>query len=96
MLGVTATVAVASGAPARAHGFSFRLVPSAGISSCLAHARGNVTITPQGENDKMVVHVAGLPRNSEFDLFVIQVPDKPFGVAWTRATSTPGGTAPAR
>jgi hypothetical protein len=82
VLGVTATVAVASGAPARAHGFSFRLVPSAGISSCLAHARGNVTITPQGENDKMVVHVAGLPRNSEFDLFVIQVPDKPFGVAW--------------
>jgi hypothetical protein len=82
VLGVTATVAVASGAPARAHGFSFRLVPSAGISSCLPHARGNVTITPQGENDKMVVHVAGLPRNSEFDLFVIQVPDKPFGVAW--------------
>ena len=82
MLGVTATVAVASGAPARAHGFSFRLVPSAGISSCLPHARGNVTITPQGENDKMVVHVSGLPRNSEFDLFVIQVPDKPFGVAW--------------
>jgi hypothetical protein len=82
MLGVTATVAVASGAPARAHGFSFRLVPSAGISSCLPHARGNVTITPQGENDKMVVHVAGLPRNSEFDLFVIQVPNKPFGVAW--------------
>jgi hypothetical protein len=82
MLGVTATVAVASGAPARAHGFSFRLVPAAGISSCLPHARGNVTITPQGENDKMVVHVSGLPRNSEFDLFVIQVPNKPFGVAW--------------
>jgi hypothetical protein len=82
VLGVTATMAVASGAPARAHGFSFRLVPSAGISSCLPHARGNVTITPQGENDKMVVHVAGLPKNSEFDLFVIQVPDKPFGVAW--------------
>jgi hypothetical protein len=82
VLGVTATVAVASGAPARAHGFSFRLVPSAGISSCLPHARGFVTITPQGENDKMVVRVAGLPKNSEFDLFVIQVPDKPFGVAW--------------
>src|SRR5262252_4064401 len=77
MLGVTATVA-----PARAHGFSFRLVTSAGISSCLPHARGFVTITPQGENDKMVVRVAGLPRNSEFDLFVIQVPNKPFGVAW--------------
>jgi hypothetical protein len=82
MLGVTATVAVASGAPARAHSFSFGLVASAGISSCLPHARGDVTITPQGENDKMVVHVAGLPKNSEFDLFVIQVPNKPFGVSW--------------
>ena len=29
----------------------------------------------------MVVRVAGLPKNSEFDLFVIQVPNKPFGVA---------------
>jgi len=82
MLGVTATVAVASGAPARSHSFSFRLVPSAGISSCLPHARGFVTITTHDENDTMVVRVAGLPKNSEFDLFVIQVPDKPFGVAW--------------
>jgi hypothetical protein len=82
MLGVTATVAVASGAPARPHSFSFRLVPSAGISSCLPHARGFVTITTHDENDTMVVRVAGLPKNSEFDLFVIQVPNKPFGVAW--------------
>jgi hypothetical protein len=82
VLGVTVTVAVASGSPARAHSFSFRLVPSAGISSCLPHARGNVTITTHDENDTMVVHVQGLPKNSEFDLFVIQVPDKPFGVAW--------------
>jgi hypothetical protein len=82
MLGVTATVAVASGAPARPHSFSFRLVPSAGISSCLPHARGVVTITTHDENDTMVVRVAGLPKNSEFDLFVIQVPNKPFGVAW--------------
>ena len=100
VLGVTATMAVASGAPARAHGFSFRLVPSAGISSCLPHARGNVTITPQGENDKMVVHVAGLPKNSEFDLFVIQVPDKPFGVAWYQTDVDTGrngtGTATVR
>ena len=92
VLGVTATVAVASGAPARAHSFSFRLVSSAGISSCLPHARGNVTITPQGENDTMVVHVAGLPKNSEFDLFVIQVPNKPFGVAWYQSDIDTGRT----
>ena len=81
-LGATATVAVASGAQAPDHVFSFRLVPSAGISSCLPHARGNVVIITHHQNDTMIVHVAGLPKNSEFDLFVIQLPDKPFGVAW--------------
>ena len=81
-LGVTATVAVASGAQAPDHVFSFRLVPSAGISSCLPHAHGNVVIITHKKNDTMIVQVAGLPKNSEFDLFVIQVPDKPFGVSW--------------
>ena len=81
-LGVTATVAVASGAQAPDHVFSFRLVPSAGISSCLPHAHGNVVILTHKKNDTMIVQVAGLPKNSEFDLFVIQVPDKPFGVSW--------------
>jgi hypothetical protein len=89
VLGVTAT-AVALGAQAPDHSFSFRLVPSAGISSCLAHARGNVTISTHDENDTMVVHVAGLPKNSEFDLFVIQVPNKPFGVAWYQTDVSTG------
>jgi hypothetical protein len=89
VLGVTAT-AVAVGAQAPDHSFSFRLVPSAGISSCLPHARGNVTITTHDENDTMVVHVSGLPKNSEFDLFVIQVPDKPFGVAWYQSDVNTG------
>ncbi len=80
-LGVTAT-AVAVGAQAPDHIFTFQLVPSAGISSCLPHARGTVAIVTHDKNDTMVVHVAGLPKNSEFDLFVIQLPDKPFGVSW--------------
>jgi len=100
MLGVTATVAVASGARAPDHVFTFRLVPSAGISSCLPHARGTVAIVTHDENDTMVVHVAGLPKNSEFDLFVIQVPDKPFGVAWYQTDVDTGrhgtGTATVR
>jgi hypothetical protein len=28
------------------------------------------------------VHATGLPKRTDFDLFVIQVPNAPFGVGW--------------
>ena len=31
---------------------------------------------------QMAWQVAGLPPNTDFDFFVIQVPNKPFGLAW--------------
>jgi hypothetical protein len=62
--------------------FTFALVPSPGIKSCLPHAGGLVTIVPGSQNDVMHVSVFGMPRNAEFDLFVIQQPLKPFGVSW--------------
>jgi hypothetical protein len=81
-LGLTA----ASAAPvtsASANGaFAFNLVPSPGIHACLPHAGGRVTITPGSQNDTMQVSVWGMPRNADFDLFVIQQPLKPFGVSW--------------
>ncbi|MEO8970258.1 MAG: hypothetical protein ABI406_01515 [Ktedonobacteraceae bacterium] len=65
-----------------ASSFTFNLIPSPGISSCLPKASGSVTITPGSLNDKMVVNVSGLPANTGFDLFIIELPNKPFGVAW--------------
>src|SRR5258708_30560752 len=62
--------------------FTFALVPSPGIKSCLPHAGGRVTIIPGSQNDTMDVSVFGMPKNSDFDLFVIQQPNKPFGVSW--------------
>jgi hypothetical protein len=62
--------------------FTFRLVPSPGIKSCLPHAGGLVTIIPGSQNDTMEVSIFGMPRNADFDLFVIQQPNKPFGVSW--------------
>ena len=62
--------------------FTFRLVPSPGIKSCLPHAGGLVTIVPGSQNDTMDVSISGMPRNADFDLFVIQQPNKPFGVSW--------------
>jgi len=62
--------------------FTFRLVPSPGIKSCLPHAGGLVTITPGSQNDTMDVSIFGMPRDADFDLFVIEQPNKPFGVSW--------------
>src|SRR6059036_44133 len=41
-----------------------------------------VTITPLGPVEVMRVNVNGLPANTEFDFFVIQVPKGPFGLSW--------------
>jgi hypothetical protein len=62
--------------------FNFKLIASPGISSCLPNAGGSVTITKGSLNDTMTVSVSGLPANTGFDLFIIELPNKPFGVAW--------------
>lgn len=62
--------------------YTFKLVASPGIARCLPNARGQAWITPNPLNDVMRVELLGMPANSDFDLFVIQFPDKPFGVSW--------------
>ncbi len=62
--------------------FAFKLVPSPGIAKCLPNAHGEAWITPRSLNDVMKVTLWGMPANSDFDLFVIQQPNKPFGVSW--------------
>jgi hypothetical protein len=80
------SLTAASAAPVAStrHGgaFTFALVPSPGIKSCLPHAGGRVTIIPGSQNDTMDVTIFGMPRGAGFDLFVIQQPNKPFGVSW--------------
>jgi hypothetical protein len=77
--------------------FSFTMVPT--NPTCTPKAAGNVTISPTfGLVENMQVAVSGLPANTDFDLFVIQVPTKPFGLAWylgdllTDSTGTAVGT----
>jgi hypothetical protein len=79
--GATGThVALAS----RNHAVRFPLVRSAAAvkANCLPNARGVVRVTPDSLNDLMEVAVAGLPPETDFDLFVTQLPNAPFGVAW--------------
>jgi hypothetical protein len=80
-MGLTAASA-STNAPAAGRPVSFALVPSPGIASCLPHAGGRVTIIPGALNDTMTISVHGMPSRSGFDLFVIQQPNKPFGVSW--------------
>ena len=62
---------------------SFKLVPSAGAASCLkANARGQVTISDLGPVQNMHVELYNMPPRTEFTTFLIQVPNKPFGLVW--------------
>jgi hypothetical protein len=54
----------------------------AGGAGCIPNAAATVKVTRSGIVEIMDVNVSGLPKNTDFDLFVIQVPNKPFGVSW--------------
>jgi hypothetical protein len=51
-------------------------------AGCLAGANASVTIRSLGPVEVMTVKAHGLPANTDFDLFVIQTPDAPFGLSW--------------
>ncbi len=61
---------------------TFNMVVSAGAKTCLPNASGTVRITADGPVETMEVSVQGLPANTDFDFFVIQVPKAPFGISW--------------
>jgi len=67
---------------AAGNNFSFRLKVSTTAESCLPYAYGTVTVNDLGPVQNMHVEVFNLPGNEEFALFVIQVPNKPFGLSW--------------
>src|SRR5262245_7893517 len=70
--------------PSPTQTIKFHLVRSAAAENgnCVADARGRVTVTSLGPVEVMVVDVTGLPPHTEFDFFVIQLPNAPFGLAW--------------
>ena len=63
---------------------TFNLVRSATAETtgCLTKAKGTVKIFKLGFAEKMQVAVSGLPKNTEFDVFVTQLPNTPFGISW--------------
>jgi hypothetical protein len=85
ILGVALLMAaLAAGTAFAVDSTSFRMVRSSNAvaADCLEGAYGRVTINSLGPVEAMNVELNNLPPNREFDLFVIQVPNAPFGLSW--------------
>lgn len=68
----------------RHQALKFDLVRSDGVvkAECVAEASATVRIVSKGPVEIMDVTVKGLPPKTNFDFFVIQVPNAPFGLSW--------------
>jgi hypothetical protein len=85
MAALTCTSAFAQETVDTSRTVKFDLVRSPGLASfptVAPKAHGTVTVHSIGPVEIMKVKVEGLPPKTDFDLFVIQVPNAPFGLAW--------------
>jgi hypothetical protein len=81
----TLSSAFAQNAAAATNDVKFNLVRSPGLApfpTVAPNAKGTVSIHSIGPVEIMKVKVEGLPPNTDFDFFVIQVPNAPFGLSW--------------
>ena len=64
--------------------FEFDMMVSPGAASCLPNAKAHIKLEGLGKDtaEDMTIHASGLPANTDFDFFIIQVPNSPFGLAW--------------
>jgi hypothetical protein len=71
-------------AAAKTRKFEFDMVRStaAAAAKCLPKASGEVKVTELGPVEILDLEVDHLAPNTTYSFFVIQVPDKPFGIGW--------------
>ena len=58
------------------------MVVSQVAGNCLPEASAQVSIQSSGTAEDLFISASGLPPNTAFDFFVIQVPNAPFGLSW--------------
>jgi hypothetical protein len=76
-------IALATGSADAASQATFPMKRSTGLPpTCAPNAKATVKIQTVGFAEKMTVTVSGLKKGTALDLFAIQVPNAPFGVAW--------------
>src|SRR4051812_5850860 len=78
------TALVVGGVAAKSNSISFEMVRSGAAegANCLAGAKADVKITSIGPVEIMEIDATKLPPKTDFDFFVTQLPNAPFGVAW--------------
>jgi hypothetical protein len=81
LLAASLFAGAAAEAQAQPKTITFSLVVSTGAKGCLPNATGLVIDTSFGEFENLEVFVKGLPSNTGFDLFSIEVPNAPFGIS---------------
>jgi hypothetical protein len=71
-------------AAAKSRQFEFGMVRSsaAEAAKCLPKAEGDVKVTELGPVEILDLKVEHLAPNTTYSFFVLQVPDKPFGIGW--------------
>jgi hypothetical protein len=62
----------------------FQLQRSTAVTTagCLVGASASVSVKQAGQVEHMTINAHNLVPNSEYDVFIIQVPNAPFGVSW--------------
>ena len=61
---------------------SFDMGPTGAALACQPNAHGHVVVEAKHGVEKLKLKIDGLPANTGFDVFVIQVPKAPFGMSW--------------
>jgi hypothetical protein len=80
--------ALAAGSAFAVDSTTFKMVRSQAAvdNDCLEGAKANVDVrTTPTDNQIMDVTVNHAPKNTEFELFVTQQPNSPFGISWYQA-----------
>jgi hypothetical protein len=77
----TLTLSAATNAGAKAVVFDLVRSPGLANTTVAPNATATVKIHSLGQVEVMRINFSGLPPNTDFDLFVIQVPNPPFGLA---------------
>jgi hypothetical protein len=83
-VGAAASLSFAGSAGADVKHVNFQMVRSTASvnAGCLLNAKASVSIQSQGPVETMTIKASHLPHKTDFDLFVTQVPNAPFGVSW--------------
>ncbi|MFL6122309.1 hypothetical protein [Actinophytocola sp.] len=95
MLGVGAVAATQANAADPSITFSMVRSGVAVTANCLPAAAATVRVVSHGQNETLTLKASGLPALTEFDLFILQLPNAPFGLSWYQSDLVTGydGTA---